>query len=836
MSATLDTAWSLFRRVQREVRLRLSAQRLRREIVLSAAHTAPLRPAPELELAGHVTIDASWPDAGLRLGWFITAPDAPHVATRIAEGRVTLVRETAERLAFTLPVGRIAQLVAGGAGTLWIDLIQEAEFWFFEYQGAPLRLRLAAPPSRGQGRRVAQQWLDAAQPAPLAALAMRTGALNLAAPLGAARRHAALKPPAGAELAPWPGPARHAADRAGHSLRELAAGPPAGLLEAELGPPSTLLARVLARRGGWSRIRPEHRPYFQHTRLHQHDSGAPLTAAMLDALALTPLAALPRILASPEAVRDWWLFDIVLPHGLPIEALPASHLQHWRSTDADDAPPPLSHFVHHARDRHAPELDRPRLDDAPGRLALLFRHVLREFRDPRAAALTGGEVLAALREPLSAEGRSATLFQVLVALAQCNAGAAHDSFAEALDEAARVIDQELPQLASLMLRAPPTPQPLMLVGHNNASGLGENFRMFVAAFARSGTATRIFDAEDGDTLVHDAQGVLVPLSQQPARVAQQGQGRRLLRPASLFMVNPDRMAMLAARQDFAGLTGRRRIGFFLTEMRFLPPAQAAVCDRMDEIWAPSDFVRDAYAAHTATPVFNVGKALHWPLDVPDPYPAILREREDSFVFMTSFDPGSWLRRKNPTAVVAAFLSAFPNGREKVALVIKLPAGARGHPGDPFDEWQLIEQVAAREPRIIIQEGYAPFAEYLGYIAHADCVVSAHRSEGFGYLCAQAHHFTTPLICTGYSGNMDFCTPENAWLIDHDMRAVTEGEFLPGTRGDWADPRVPHLAALMRQVVEEPDKAQRMAQAGRALVQELYAPARFDAAILERLSA
>lgn len=836
MGATLDSGWKLFRRLQRELRLRLSAQRMRRDIVIEGVDSTGLWPIPETELAGDVTLDADWPDDGLRLGWFITAPDAPHNATRLAEGRLTLVRQAPGRLSFTLPLGAIARHLEGGAGTLWLDLVQGSEFWFFEFQGSPRRLRLAATPLRGHGRQAAMAWLQAARPSALAELATRTGTLNLAAPLDAARRHAALKPPPGDELAPWPGPPRHAPDAGGRSLRDLASGPPAGLLETELGTPSMRLSRALARRGGWPRIQPEHRPYFQHVRLHQHDSGAPLTAAMLDALALTPLAELARILSSPEAVREWWLFDIVLPHGLPVEALPAQHLQHWRSTDADAAAPPLSHFVHHARERHAPELEKPRLDDAPGRLALLFRHLLREFRDPRAFALTGQEALDPLRQRLCADGREATLFQVLVALALCHAGAAHRSFADALDDAARIVNRELPQLAALLTGPPCADQPLMLVGHNNSSGLGENFRMFVASFARSGTATRIFDAEDGDTLVHDAQGMLVPLSQQPARGIQQGVGRRLSRPTSLFMVNPDRMSMLAARQDFAGLTGRRRIGFFLTEMRFLPPAMAAACDRMDEIWTPSDFVRDAYAAHTRTPVFNLGKALNWPLDVPDPYGAILPAREETFVFMTSFDPGSWLRRKNPTAVVAAFLAAFPTRREKVALVIRLPDSARGHPGDPFDEWRLIEQVAAREPRIIIQEGFAPFVEYLGHVAHADCVVSAHRSEGFGYLCAQAHHFTTPLICTGYSGNMDFCTPENAWLIDYDMRPVTEGEFLPGTRGDWADPRVPHLAELMRRLPNEPERAQRMAEAGCALVRERYAPRRFDAAVLERLSA
>jgi len=281
---------------------------------------------------------------------------------------------------------------------------------------------------------------------------------------------------------------------------------------------------------------------------------------------------------------------------------------------------------------------------------------------------------------------------------------------------------------------------------------------------------------------------------------------------------------------------QRRIGFFLSEAQSLLPAQVAVCDTMDEIWTPSSFVRDIYAAHTSRPVRCVGKALQWPDHAPDPYQHFMPGRRNRFVFLTSFDPNSWLRRKNPTAVVAAFLQAFPPQEQDVALVVKVPGMALNHPGDPFGEWALIEDAVARDPRIILREEHATFQDYLGYIAHADCVVSAHRSEGFGYLCAQAHHYRTPLIATGYSGNMDFCNPENTWLIEHDMVPVGEGEFLPGTRGNWADVRVPHLAELMRQVASQRERAMTMARAGRALVHDLYAPARFDRMIEELLQA
>jgi glycosyltransferase involved in cell wall biosynthesis len=44
---------------------------------------------------------------------------------------------------------------------------------------------------------------------------------------------------------------------------------------------------------------------------------------------------------------------------------------------------------------------------------------------------------------------------------------------------------------------------------------------------------------------------------------------------------------------------------------------------------------------------------------------------------------------------------------------------------------------------------------------ADCVVSLHRSEGFGLFIAEAMYLGKPVIVTNYSGSTNFTQPDNS---------------------------------------------------------------------------
>ena len=89
---------------------------------------------------------------------------------------------------------------------------------------------------------------------------------------------------------------------------------------------------------------------------------------------------------------------------------------------------------------------------------------------------------------------------------------------------------------------------------------------------------------------------------------------------------------------------------------------------------------------------------------------------------------------------------------------------------------------------------------------ADCYVSLHRAEGFGYTLAEAMWLAKPVIATGYSGTLDYMTAENSYLVDYTLVPIGPGHEPYPADGEWAEPDVEDAARHMRHVFDHPDEA------------------------------
>src|SRR5205823_5484554 len=138
--------------------------------------------------------------------------------------------------------------------------------------------------------------------------------------------------------------------------------------------------------------------------------------------------------------------------------------------------------------------------------------------------------------------------------------------------------------------------------------------------------------------------------------------------------------------------------------------------------------------------------------------------------------------------------------DPVHRAIKVSRGEK-HPA----EFARLRRAAAAAG-VTLLDRLLPRGEVLALLATCDAYVSRHRSEGFGFTMAEAMLLGKPTLATAYSGNLDFMTADNGFLVDYDRVTIAE-DLPPYPRGGvWAEPSVAHAAELMRRVVDRPAEA------------------------------
>jgi glycosyltransferase involved in cell wall biosynthesis len=272
--------------------------------------------------------------------------------------------------------------------------------------------------------------------------------------------------------------------------------------------------------------------------------------------------------------------------------------------------------------------------------------------------------------------------------------------------------------------------------------------------------------------------------------------------------------------------GRYTAGFWAWELSSFPEMFHQAFTTVDEVWVGSDFVRDAIAAHTEKPVLTVPL----PVGIPQLRPNVaVPFGDDSFRFLFVFDFLSFAERKNPLGLIEAFSRAFRPG-EGPTLLIKTINGNRR-----LEELERLRSLAATRPDIRVVDSYLTLEEREALIATADCYVSLHRAEGFGFTMAEAMAAGVPTIGTAYSGNLAFMNNENSYLVPFAIGTVPAdlGPYPAGA--EWAEPDLDAAATMMRHVVQSPDEARARAERASADIAERHSTAKMGEFIASRIA-
>jgi glycosyltransferase involved in cell wall biosynthesis len=286
-------------------------------------------------------------------------------------------------------------------------------------------------------------------------------------------------------------------------------------------------------------------------------------------------------------------------------------------------------------------------------------------------------------------------------------------------------------------------------------------------------------------------------------------------PVNLICVNADHFASFLADAPSQFAEDRYNIGLWWWEVTTFPEGGLEAFELVDEVWVGTDYVGDALRPLSPVPVVKV----RVPVTMPPiaPYSRAELGLPDGFVFFFMFDFHSVFERKDPIGLIEAFRIAFDPGAG-ASLVIK----CINH-GSDLDNHERLRLAAQTHPDVHVIDRYVPAERKDAMLAACDCYVSLHRAEGFGLPLAEAMYLGKPVIATRFSGNLDFMTDVNSYLVDYEPQPVGEGNYPYPPHAEWAAADRDHAARLMREVFDNPLEAMRRARQGAVDIRRTHSP-------------
>ena len=195
-----------------------------------------------------------------------------------------------------------------------------------------------------------------------------------------------------------------------------------------------------------------------------------------------------------------------------------------------------------------------------------------------------------------------------------------------------------------------------------------------------------------------------------------------------------------------------------------------------------------------------------------------------FVFLSIFD---WQLRKGWDVLLQAYCTTFAV-EDNVGLLLKI-SRSHGHTVEQLQQQiteclQAVDVDFSQRSDIVLLDELLESRELASLYRSADAFVLASRGEGWGRPYMEAMACGLPTIGTSGSGQSDFMSADNSFLIEATLvdvpsRAVAEIPVYAGHR--WLEPSREHLAEQLQLVVQDTAQARRRALKGRRRIQKEF---------------
>lgn len=259
-----------------------------------------------------------------------------------------------------------------------------------------------------------------------------------------------------------------------------------------------------------------------------------------------------------------------------------------------------------------------------------------------------------------------------------------------------------------------------------------------------------------------------------------------------------------------------------TEVTISPLSFIEGCNRVDLILTPSQFTKDVLVGTKYDKKNQQGQIEHT-LQVDKPVMTLFEGYDSEIFDKNKFNPnhdisqylkteikedfcflsvGTWLQgdlghdRKDIGSVVKVFYDTFKNKKTRPALLLKVNgAGFSYTERDQIiakinDIQELVrnEGFTGQLPNVYLLNGDLTDEEMNSLYNHpkVKALVSFTHAEGFGLPLLEFTTTGKPVICSGYSGQMDFLNPEYSFLLPGELKPIhpsAVNEWLP-KEGEW----------------------------------------------------
>lgn len=237
-----------------------------------------------------------------------------------------------------------------------------------------------------------------------------------------------------------------------------------------------------------------------------------------------------------------------------------------------------------------------------------------------------------------------------------------------------------------------------------------------------------------------------------------------------------------------------------------------VNSKVDQIWVPSNWVRDCYISSGIDPnrVKTIPNGVDCDLFSPEgPTFKLVTKKTFKFLFL-----GGTIGRKGIDILLDVYLKNF-KASDDVCLVVK------GQSGVVYDDAGMSDYISriSKNPNLpeieYIREGLIE-ADIAALYRACDCLVIPYRGEGFCMPILEAMATQMPVIATGAGASEDFFYDDWGYKIRSQRVGIDRvSDYQPSNAGFWLEePCSQHLADLMKEVFTAPQVARRKAEAGR----------------------